>query len=101
MTILDKRRHEKYSLVEKYLQRSESLESFCKTHNISKSTLGYWICKYNREGLNNTTPSSFVKLTPKESENNDISIYLPNGIRITGSGLSVVSAARELYRKTA
>lgn len=58
---------EMYSIVERYFSRSNTQEEFCKENEISKSTLGYWIVKYNKEkNISSLSSNGFVKLTPSE-----------------------------------
>lgn len=87
-----------YSLVEKYLSRTTTQQKFCEDNSISKSTLGYWVCKYNRE--NRSEQTDFVKLTPERTFSSEVTVHLPNGLRITGSGRSFVATVTELYRAT-
>lgn len=89
---------EMFSLVEKYFSRTNTQHQFCEENSISKSTLGYWVCKYNRE--NRSEQTDFVKLTPEQSFSSEVTVHLPNGLRISGSGRNFVATVTELYRAT-
>ncbi len=62
-----------YDHVSSYLSGSETQSSYCQRHDLSKSTLGYWLRKY-RESASGTPdrvpePESahFVSLSPESS----------------------------------
>ena len=88
------------SLVEKYLNRTSTQESFCQEHGVSKSTLAYWVCKYKRTQDALPVAGRFVKLSPSQNTPLEITVNLPNGISISGNAVSVIAASHELFRIT-
>lgn len=92
---------EMYSIVERYLSRNNNQAEFCQENNISKSTIGYWICKYNRENRKDKSSSDdFIKLSPVKSSQSQLTATLPNGISIYGSGSNFNISVSEIYRQT-
>ena len=89
-----------YSLVESYQGRSCTQAEFCREQNIQKSTLSYWVCKYNREHQNTEKAPGFLKLTPENRHASEVIVSLPNGIRVSGSGNEFISTVSEIYRQT-
>ncbi len=89
---------EMYLLVDKYLSRTSTLKDFCEENSISKSTFGYWLCKYNRE--QKVKPGKFLRVSPAPFQTTDVTVILPNGIRISGAGNVLTSTVADIYRNT-
>jgi len=96
MRHLKEKQAEKFSLVEKYFQRTGTQETFCREHGITRATLGYWVCRYRKH--HNNLPHTFSRVVSLEAETYTLTVFLPNGIRISGTAAGVVAASRELIR---
>ncbi len=82
-----------YTFVEKWYESGISQSKFCIDENISKSTFGYWVTKFRKEkGITRSSlknPKTFIPLELPEAvslpatENHQIEINYPNGIRLS------------------
>jgi len=85
-----------FSLVEDYLKREVTQAAFCDFHKISVSTLGYWVVRYNKEKGLRSEPTVFRKIVSETNDYSSITVFLPNGIKVSGNTASVITASREL-----
>jgi len=96
MNRLEEKQQQMFSLVERYFQRNGTQDIFCKEHSITRATLGYWVCRYRKH--HNNLPPTFSRIVSSETETYMLTVFLPNGIRISGTAAGVVAASRELIR---
>lgn len=96
MNSYEEKQHQMFSVVKRYFERSGTQEQFCRDNSITRATLGYWVCRYRKQ-QNNPLPS-FSRVVSSEAETNSLTVFLPNGIRISGTAAGVVAASRELIR---
>jgi len=88
------RRHSKdkmYALIRKWEKSGLSQEQFFRTHEIAKSTFGYWRKKYLKETGRIKEKESFipVKIGPVAPKKNQaigtLELFYPNGVRLVCS----------------
>jgi len=96
MNRLVEKQQQMFSVVERYLERSGTQEQFCRENSVTRATLGYWVCRYRKHHANQLP--TFSRVISSESENYTLTVFLPNGIRISGTAAGVVAASRELIR---
>ena len=80
-----RRSSEMYPIVERWLESSQNMQSFCDQEGLPKSVLSYWVSKYKKGKFQGGSNQRFVPLQVSGMPDGSkyMEVVFPTGIRLS------------------